>query len=59
MRRKHFKWSFQFTETDIGENHNELNEVNSELRDCAIIIWRGGGGSKISKVGLKIKLHPP
>ena len=28
-----------------------------EFRDCAIIIWRGG--SKISKVGLKIKLHPP
>ena len=27
------------------------------IRDCAIIIWRGG--SKISKVGLKIKLHPP
>ena len=31
-----------------------------QVRDCAIIIWRGeGGGSKISKVGLKIKLHPP
>ena len=29
------------------------------IRDCAIIIWRGGRGSKISKVGLKIKLHPP
>ena len=31
------------------------------VRDGAIIIWRGGGGggSKISKVGLKIKLHPP
>ena len=28
------------------------------IRDCTIIIWRGGG-SKISKVGLKIKLHPP
>ena len=28
-----------------------------QVRDYAIIIWRGG--SKISKVGLKIKLHPP
>ena len=30
MRRQHFKWSFQFTETDIGENHNK-NEINSQL----------------------------
>ena len=28
------------------------------VRDCAIIIWRGGS-SKISKVGFKIKLQPP
>ena len=33
--------------------------VAEVIRDCAIIIWRGGGVSKISKVGLKIKLHPP
>ena len=33
------------------------NKPIKPLRDCAIIIWRGG--SKISKVGLKIKLHPP
>ena len=32
--------------------------VAEVIRDCAIIIWRGGV-SKISKVGLKIKLHPP
>ena len=32
-------------------------DIGAKLRDCAIIIWRGG--STISKVGLRIKLHPP
>ena len=31
MKRKHFKRSFQFKETDIGENHNQ-NEINSQLK---------------------------
>ena len=30
----------------------------SQLRDCAIIIWRGGGW-EMGKIRLKIKLHPP
>ena len=37
---------------------NHFAKVCRTVRDCAIIIWRGGG-SKISKVGLKMKLHPP
>ena len=37
----------------------QISNRLKNIRDCAIIIWRGGGGSKISKVGLKIKLHPP
>ena len=32
-----------------------LNDyVNGAVRDCAIIIWRGGGGSKINRGGLNL-----
>jgi len=51
------KGFFNLKKSDFREGEKE-RERSWSVRDYAIIIW-GGGGSKISKVGLKIKLHPP
>ena len=42
---------------DDSHGHSLPSHLSSFVKACGIIIWRGG--SKISKVGLKIKLHPP
>ena len=48
------KADFKLTKTRKAAANTD---IGAKLRDCAIIIWRGG--STISKVGLRIKLHPP
>ena len=61
MAVRNYLWISKRTSKEGNEAKWDLDPTTRNLflvRDCAIIIWRGGG-SKISKVGLKIKLHPP